>query len=422
MARMPMGPAPATDRSEKKRILFVDDEAHVLASLNAALRSRTDEWTMVFAQGGEAALEEIAVKPFDVVVSDMRMPGMGGAELLQLVRERHPETVRLVLSGHAEFDTTLNAAPFAHQFLAKPCRPDELQAVIERACELQALLTDMESQAMIAGITTLPTAPASYHELNRVLTSPEVAASDVAEIIEGDVALFAKVLQLVNSAFFGLGRRITSAREAVAYLGISPLRSVVLSVEMMRTFQVPRPIPGFSLDTLERHSAIVARTAGRLVRSTRRAENAFTAGLLHDIGKLVLASEHPDKLEALLAESFATGRPLHVVEREQNGTTHAEIGAYLLGLWGLPYAVVEAVARHHLPAAVRPAPLDATGAVAVVNALLAEQATDSTNRGVAPAPADALLANLGSESEADLQAWRQVVVEELARRELENQG
>jgi putative nucleotidyltransferase with HDIG domain len=293
--------------------------------------------------------------------------------------------------------------------------------VIERACELQVLLTDVEAQAMIAGITTLPTAPASYHELNRVLSSPEVAASDVAQIIEGDVALFAKVLQLVNSAFFGLGRRITSSREAVAYLGISPLRSVVLSVELMRTFKVPRPIAGFSLDTLEQHSAIVARTAGRLVRSTRRAENAFTAGLLHDIGKLVLASEHPDKLEALLAEAHATGRPLHEIEREQNGTTHAEIGAYLLGLWGLPYAVVEAVQRHHLPSAVRPAPLDSTGAVAVVNALLAESTTDSTNRGLAPAPADELFAGLGPESEADIETWRAVVAEELARRELENQ-
>jgi putative nucleotidyltransferase with HDIG domain len=283
-------------------------------------------------------------------------------------------------------------------------------------------LTDVEAQAMIAGITTLPTAPTSYHELNRVLSSPEVAASDVAEIIEGDVALFAKVLQLVNSAFFGLGRRITSAREAVAYLGIAPLRSVILSVELMRTFKLARPIDGFSLDTLEQHAAIVARTAGRLVRSTRRAENAFTAGLLHDIGKLVLASEHPDKLEALLAEAHATGRPLHQVEREQTGTTHAEIGAYLLGLWGLPYAVVEAVAHHHLTSTVRPAPLDAAGAVAVVNAILAENATDSTNRGVAPFPADELFAGLGPESETDLETWRAIVAEELARRELENQG
>src|SRR3954452_13695845 len=265
MARMPMGPAPATDRSEKKRILFVDDEAHVLASLNAALRSRTDEWTMVFAQGGEAALEEIAVKPFDVVVSDMRMPGMSGAELLQLVRQRHPETVRLVLSGHSEFERTLDVAPFAHQFLAKPCRSDELESVIERACELRSLLFDVEAQATVAGVTGLPAAPAAYLRLADALSQPDVCAADVASLIEADIAVFAKVLQLVNSAFFGLGRRITSASEAVAYLGISPLRSLVLSVELLRTFSLPREVEGFSIESLENHSTLVARTAGRLV-------------------------------------------------------------------------------------------------------------------------------------------------------------
>jgi putative nucleotidyltransferase with HDIG domain len=397
----------------KKRILFVDDELQVLDGLSSALRSRRDDWTMVFAQGGLAALEHLDVEPFDVVVSDMRMPGMGGAELLQLVRQRHPETVRLVLSGHSEFEATLDAAPFAHQFLAKPCRSDELQNVIERACELRALLTDVEAQATVAGITSLPAAPHAYRKLNDMLSSPEVAAGDVAGIIEADVALYAKVLQLVNSAFFGLGRRITSAREAVAYLGIAPLRSVVLSVELTRSFNIPRPIEGFSLERLELHSTTVARTAGRLVRSTRRAENAFTAGLLHDIGKLVLASEHPDRLESLLAEARESGRTLHAVEREQTGTTHAEIGAYLLGLWGLPYAVVEAVAHHHKPSAVVAPQLDATGAVAVTNALVGEIDTDATNRGTAPTVNEELLAALGPE--ADLDAWRLIIAEELNR-------
>jgi putative nucleotidyltransferase with HDIG domain len=398
---------------EPLRILFVDDDVDELDDLRELLQFKRGEWTTAFAVGGVAALEELSRERFDVIVSDMRMPGMNGAELLKLVHDRHPQVVRLMLSGQSEDDRRAGVVPFAHQFLAKPCQPVELERVIERACGLRSLLADVEAQATAAGVISLPSAPESYLRLAEALERPDVSAADVARLIEGDIAVFAKVLQLVNSAFFGLGRRITSANEAVAYLGISALRSLVLSVEVMRTFTVLRPIAGFSIEHLEHHSMSVARTAGRLVRSTKEAEYAFTAGLLHDVGKLVLASEQPARLEALLAEARATGRPLHEVEREQTGSTHAELGAYLLGLWGLPFQVVDAIARHHDPSAVAQPALDVTGALALTEALVGELDTNPLNRGTAPVVAEALLAAVPST--VDLVRSRLVVGEEFER-------
>ena len=125
-----------------KRILFVDDEPQILEGLQNLLHRHRRVWDMVFALGGEAALEELGCRPFDVIVSDMRMPLMDGATLLRRVQEQHSETVRIVLSGHVELTTALRAVSVAHQFLTKPCKPHELENVIQRACNLRALIND----------------------------------------------------------------------------------------------------------------------------------------------------------------------------------------------------------------------------------------------------------------------------------------
>lgn len=362
-----------------KRILFVDDDAHVLDGLRDLLRRQRREWDMVFALGGEAALRELDAQPFDVVVSDMRMPDMDGATLLTLVQERHPETVRIVLSGQTEHEATLRLVPVAHQFLAKPCDRDELRRAIERACLSQALLANAAVRRAASGAKTLPSAPPLYTKLVAASSNPEISMHDIGALIASDIAMSAKVLQLVNSSFFGLGRRISSAREAVVYLGIAPLRALVLSAGAFRAFAPARPIDGFSVDALENHSACVAVLAGKLLPDKRDAENAFTAGMLHDVGKLLLAVHRPDELSSLLADARDSARPLHAVEQERIGVTHAEIGAYLLSLWGLPHQIVEAVAHHHAPSRVGVTELDPVAAVHIANLLVGEQAPSSAD-------------------------------------------
>lgn len=390
-----------------KRVLFVDDEARVLDGLRDLLRRQRHEWEMVFTLGGEAALRELEAQSFDVVVSDMRMPGIDGASLLGIVKERSPQTVRIVLSGQTELEAAVRVAPVAHQFLAKPCERDALRRAIERASLSQELLADDGVRRAATGAQALPSAPTLYTRLVDTLADPEASMEDIGALVESDIAMCAKVLQLVNSSFFGLGRRICSARQAVGYLGIAPLRALVLSAGAFRAFAPSQPIEGFCVDALERHSTLVARIAAELLPDRHQAAEAFTAGLLHDVGKLVLAAHQPDQLALLLARARELGQPLHVVEREHGGVTHAEIGAYLLNLWGLPHAIVEAVAHHHAPSRLESSDLDPVAAVHIANALVNAHEHDP-----APEPLDPdYLARLGVTDRLD--AWETLVADHL---------
>jgi DNA-binding NtrC family response regulator len=158
-----------------KHILFVDDEQQILDGLKDLLRKQRKQWTMVFALGGEAALRELQQQPFDVVVSDMRMPGMDGATLLTRVKELYPSSARIILSGHAERDSIVRALPVAHQFLNKPCDAALLRMVVERACELQRLLQNEKIRCLIGKLDKLPSVPHTYWELTRVAALPDVA-------------------------------------------------------------------------------------------------------------------------------------------------------------------------------------------------------------------------------------------------------
>lgn len=393
-----------------RRVLFVDDEPRDLEALQRVLRPQRQEWEVSLAPSGEAALALMEASPFDVVVSDMRMPGMDGAALLARVREDHPHVVRIVLSGHAELSTALRAVPVAHQFLAKPCDTQELRVAIERACHLKALLHDDSIRATVGALTDLPSLPKTYHELTMALADPDCSIRTIARIVEFDVGISAKILQLVNSAFFGLAGSITTIHNAVGYLGVSTLKSLVLSVEVFRAFAPKAPIEGFSLETLQRHARITSYIAARLPVPQHLVDIAMIAGILHDVGKLVMAWKLPARFRKLQAEAQQEQCPLYQVEEREYGFSHAEIGAYLLGLWGLPYAVIEAIALHHAPQRVPHQNFDAASAVYVAN-LLAEELDSST---ACPCddslPGDlGYLVSLGVER--DIPKWRAMAAE-----------
>jgi len=310
--------------------------------------------------------------PFDVIVSDMRMPEMDGATLLGIVKDEHPRTVRIVLSGHSEMEATLRTLAVAHQFLHKPCDAYTLEKTVERACDLQLLTGDEGIRKVVGSLQRLPSLPTVYAALQRSLADEKSGAKDVARIIEQDIGMSAKVLQLVNSAFFGLGRRITTIQDAVVYLGSSMLQKLVLATEVFNGSRLASR-SGLSLDALRDHSVLTAGIAQKILSHDRKqAEDAWAAGLLHDVGKLVLASELPDHLATAMALGRKTGQRPWQAEQEIYGVTHAEVGAYLLGLWGLPYPLVEAVANHHMPERVQHPGLDALTAVHVANALAHE--------------------------------------------------
>jgi putative nucleotidyltransferase with HDIG domain len=343
------------------RVLFVDDEPQVLDSLRDALRPRRHQWSMSFSASGEDALDQLEHEVYDVIVSDMRMNGMDGAALLGEIERSHPAAVRIVLSGSAERDVVVRAAAVAHRFLAKPCDVEELARVVERSCALRSLP---------ASATRLPAAPRLHAELTALLRDGGATPADAAEIIERDIAMSAKVLALVNSAFFGLRRQVVDVREAAVYLGLTTLRGLVLSAHAFEGLAPERRIEGFDLEAVQRHCLQVAQVARRLLPHGDQRDDAFAAALLHDVGLLALAADEGEYLEQVIALARESGRPLFEVELEERGFSHAELGAHLLAQWGLPDSIVEAVAYHHRPTALPQPRLDAVAAVAIACALV----------------------------------------------------
>jgi HD-like signal output (HDOD) protein/CheY-like chemotaxis protein len=363
---------PAQVAPSPRRILFVDDDELILRSMERVLRRPAAEagWQLCFATDGEAALAEMARTPVEVLLADANMAQMSGATLLRKVQERDPSVVRILLSGHTGLDVLRMALPYAHQFLPKPCDGQLLRSTLESACGLRSLLVRPEMRQLVGSSNELPSAPRTFIELSNALSNPSTSSRAVSEIIERDIAISARVLQLVSSAFYGLPRAVTSIGGAVAYLGVEVIKAIVLSVEVSRMFPLTQSIPDFSVDALQQHGMRVSQLAKRILGHEPGGDVLIVAGLLQDTGQLVLASRAPSRFGIALSTSAARKQPLHEIESDLFGASHAEIGAYLLGLWGLPQRVVGAIGNHLEPQRTGNRVFDAAAALYVANLLV----------------------------------------------------
>jgi len=355
-----------------KRILFVDDESKILDGLKRMLHGDRQRWEMEFAVGGEAALKACEASSFDVVISDMRMPGMDGATLLGHIRDHYPSTARIILSGYSEIKLVTRSVHVAHRFLAKPCNASELQAMIERVCTLQDVLCTPEIRNVIGTVGSLPSLSTTYAALTKALAEPNSSIAQVSQIIEHDVAMSAKVLQMVNSAFFGLAQTVTSLQSAASYLGMETIKNLALVSEAFNVFVPDSRIPQSAFEAIQRQAQMTAAIAVVLPVDQKTRDVTVLSALLHDVGRLVLASKLPDQFCSVLARTAERGCEPFQAEEEILGTSHAEIGAYLLGLWGLPSLAVEAIAHHHHPARIPHSEFDSSVALYVAGLLAYE--------------------------------------------------
>ncbi|GID97527.1 HDOD domain-containing protein [Amorphoplanes digitatis] len=328
----------------RPRVLFVDDEPRILAGLRRMLRSHRDRWDMCFAEGGEEALAALRENPCDVIVSDYRMPGMNGAELLERVREQYPTTARVILSGQTNEDHLASVMALAHEFLSKPSTPEQLVASIER------LIGGRDR----APIQSLPSPPGTLVELIDALQGDDTAARSVGTIIEGDPALTAKVLHLVNSSAYTVGREVSDVGQAVALLGLHTIRSLVMMHDLIRTFDVAGGLPVEWIEGVKLHSVETSRLCRMFAAGTGWESTAATAGLLHEVGQLVIAATRPEEFARTLALWHRSGETaeattLCAAEAVTLDACHIDAGADLLRFWGLPGSVVEAVVGHAAP-------------------------------------------------------------------------
>lgn len=355
-----------------RHVLFLDDEPKSLAGLERSLDMQRRSWQMSFVSTPEAALERLAKGPFDVIVSDLRPPRGNNPKLLASVRERFPNVVRIMLTQGNPLEAALIAVPVAHQFLTKPCDADVLRVAVERACNLKGLLHNELVDRLVGGVQQLPALPRTYAALTSALGDPSVSIDQLAAIVEQDVAVSARILQLVNSPLFGLMRHVSTVRTGMSYLGIDTLRGLVLSIEVAKLFEHGVQAKGFSFEDLYAHAYLTLQIARNLPTDKYLKDAAGVAALMHDIGKLILATRLSGQFKDAFAKAQSEGRPLYQVEEETLGVTHGEIGAYLLGFWGLPFPVVEAVAYHHSPSRLQVLSFDAVATVHVANGLAHE--------------------------------------------------
>jgi HD-like signal output (HDOD) protein len=364
-------------------ILFVDDDPAMLKAFERLLHVERHRWEMVFVRTLDAAYERLGARAVDVLVTELRLAGESGVSLLEKVKRDHPGITRIIFSANGEREPPVRLAALTHQFLAKPFDVLALRETLDRACTVRELLERPAIRDAVGGISALPSLPAIYLELQSALGDPRVTVARVARIVERDIAMTAKVLQLVNSAYFGValrggGGRIASVEQALVMLGLNTIQYLTLASSLFSVYSARDDFYGFSLSLLQEHSLLAARIAARLLPARVASEEAFVAALLHDAGKLILAGRHPERYRKLMSTAAREALPLTLLETAEFGASHPEIAAYLFGTWGLPTMIVEAVAFHHDPSAAGRKVFDATGAVHVAE-VLAHEVTQPAN-------------------------------------------
>ncbi len=344
--------AASLEMQTKKRILFVDDEPLLLDMYRLLFESEEAAWDIAFASGAEEALQLMEQAPFDVVVSELHLSGMTGVDLFREVSKRYPQTSRLVVADQADQEEAASELKVTHQFLSKPFDSNALRSTIWRVCAVENGAIDEKIKALLAQNYSVPSLPSLYFRIMRAMDSPDASLAEIGGIVAQDPGMTAKILQLVNSAFFGIRRRVTNPAEAVQYLGVQKVRSLALSVHVFSCFDQAR-VGSFNLARVWNHSIATGQIAQKICKSERAGdtamEEAYVAGMLHDVGKVMLVSGDPARYAQAIALARERCVPLVEAEREIFGVTHAEVGAYLLGLWGLPISIVEAIALHHAP-------------------------------------------------------------------------
>ncbi len=333
-------------------VLFVDDEELILNGIRRQFRAQKTSWNMRLSNSGAEALEMLEQQHADVVVSDMRMPGMSGASLLQQIRERWPETVRFILTGQTDQSELLQDIGCIHQYLQKPCEPDQLIHSINRTHGLISSVEKCDLRGVAAGIQSLPVVSQVYLRLVDEMNNEDSNADTIATIIEEDIGLCTKILQLVNSAFFGMPRKTVSVKDAIVLIGMKNLLDLVMSAEIFDTLSQDALTQEIVTQLWAKSSdigALAKESAKKAGHPQQMYDTACLAGVLSHVGRAIYARTMPSEFYEMARAAEQEGRPLRDLEIEKFGVAQESIGAYALGIWGFSDSIVETVARQESP-------------------------------------------------------------------------
>ena len=346
-------PFPVMEDIMKKRILFVAKDQDLWNEFQAHPSAADGEWVAHSARTGREALDLVHQFSFAVVVADFLLPDMCGLELLDHFMQRQPSAHRIVLSDVSDVENTTKCIGKPHHHLLRPFGVRTLMNAINQAFSHEAWLPSQAVHGLIAQMRHVPSPPTTYFKVVEEIRSPHASLDKIGEYISEDPAITAKVLQLANSAVFGLELQVSQPLEAIAYIGLETTKALVLLAHTVSTFDKAK-LPGFSVEGLWRHSVSTGQMAQKIALMEKggleTAEQAFAAGLLHDLGKLLFCANLPGIFAKTLA--LAREEKCSFWDAEAQlfpNAGHAELAGCVLGIWGLPLPIVEAVALHHNP-------------------------------------------------------------------------
>ncbi len=335
----------------KRCLLFVDNDVRLLDTMRDMLQPMQAEWDLLFCNNVATALGWVEERAVDIVVADGRLALLEGRHLLHYVRALSPHTVRFVLAAETDKNALADTLALGHQFLARPCQSQQLIQAIQRTSLICTVTGNPVLQQIVTNIGVLPMLPSAQAEIMRVVQSSTVSMKQVSAVIAQDLAISVEVLRLVNSAYFNLRQQVTDLQQAVILLGLDTVRALVQAVtvfsvlESEKTRNLRQDLYGHMLDVSQR-----ARLMIRHLSTDRTTiDNAILAGMVHDIGKLIFCTYFAQDYFPTMALARSAKMSLHQAERQIFGVSHAELGAYLLGLWGFNEEIIIAVGFHHEP-------------------------------------------------------------------------
>lgn len=331
-----------------KKILFVDDERQILNALNRLFMDT--EYEIFLADSGAAALSILEIEEIDLVVTDMRMSVMNGFELLEKIKELHPNVLRIILSGYSEKNTILTALQknLAKLYIMKPWDNGVLLQVIRQIFETESILCDQKLIQLINNTEELPTLKNSYHKI-MTLIDDGADIGKISSAIEKDPAIATKLLHIINSAFYEV--KTGNIKQAITLLGLSTTKNIVLATSLVDAFKTKGTYES-QLELIWEHSFTCSQILNIIYEkllNKKLPEIESSAGLLHNIGIAVFFKIFQEEYKGIFQEKRSGNLNLLDLEMKYLGVTHQQVGAYLLKWWEIPYPIVEVALYHHTP-------------------------------------------------------------------------
>ncbi len=340
--------------SQKAINLMLLDPGGDFLSWTHQLSKAEPHWQVDRFDDPQMLLARFELKAPDAVFLSSSIRGYAELNVLNRMIELKPDLLRFQLGPSIHSNQSITQRlELTHRVFAQPNDIETICTTVKYLLKITQLVKRPAIRQFISNQHQLPAVPGVYLELTHALNSDTTNAKNIASIIQQDPALAAKLIQLVNSSYFGMPREISQIPEAVSILGIRTLRGLALSSRISSTYPPHKRWKYFSFERINQRALLVARLAKDICQQAKVspgiAEQAFLAGLLQDIGILVMASQNPSDYLKVLQYAVKEKKPLHLAEKKITGLYHGEVGAALMALWNIPPRVVEAILLHPAP-------------------------------------------------------------------------